>query len=133
MKVRAILCDSATVREGLLHILGGGLTRLWRSSYPAQLPAALAMVISPETSELNEDHQLVVKVMDEDGKELARFDQNFKVGGGTPGEVPAIPVVLSFAPPLPIPHAGNYAIVVLVNSTQEDYLGFTAMPAGAKP
>ena len=35
--VTALLCDYASVREGLLNILGGGVNRLWRAELPAPL------------------------------------------------------------------------------------------------
>jgi hypothetical protein len=37
MDIEALLCDAATVRENVLHILGGGLGQLWRDVYPARL------------------------------------------------------------------------------------------------
>lgn len=114
-------------------MLGAGVTRIWRSEYPANFGGTLAMIITPERSEIGEQHQLVIKVMEEDGKELAKVERGFRVDGGEPGDFAAIPLVMPFAPPISLPKAGRYSIVVLVNSTQEDYLGFTAMPAGSTP
>lgn len=41
----ALLCDAATVRENVVHILGGGLTQLSRPDYPAPLGADVALVL----------------------------------------------------------------------------------------
>ena len=54
----AILCDSATVREGLLHVLGGGINRLYRSELPAPLGVALALLVSFEPEEVDQLHEV---------------------------------------------------------------------------
>ncbi|MFK4760284.1 DUF6941 family protein [Microbacterium sp. ZW T5_45] len=41
-----ILCDAATVREGLINVIGGGLTYIRRPSYPAPLVCDIALTIS---------------------------------------------------------------------------------------
>ncbi len=41
----ALLCDAATVRENVMHILGGGITQLTRPDYPAPLAADVALVL----------------------------------------------------------------------------------------
>lgn len=40
----AILCDFAQVREGLLFVSGGGITRIWRETFPAAAGVSLALV-----------------------------------------------------------------------------------------
>ena len=54
----AILCDSATVREGLLHVLGGGINRLYRSELPAPLGVALALLVAFEPEEVDQLHEV---------------------------------------------------------------------------
>lgn len=38
----AVLCDRATVRDGLLHILGAGVTIVYRDKVPAPLDVDVA-------------------------------------------------------------------------------------------
>lgn len=78
MRVDAFLRDSATVREGLLHVLGGGITRLWRNRYPADLNVALAMMIAMSPTEANNDHVLQATVSGTDGEPIAQLDGQFR-------------------------------------------------------
>ena len=67
-----MLCDAATVREGLLHILGGGITRLNRPSFPAPLGAALALQISVHPTEASVSHRVEAIIQGEDGSQIAK-------------------------------------------------------------
>ncbi|MGD0746747.1 MAG: hypothetical protein ABSB68_02925 [Acidimicrobiales bacterium] len=68
MEVKAgFICDAATVREGLLHVLGGAITRLWRPTMPAPLGVTFAMVLSISENELDIPHQLLFTVNGPDG------------------------------------------------------------------
>lgn len=130
MDVKSILCDAATVREGLLHVLGGGITRIWRPKYPAPFTGALAVVIQPHAGEVGIEHSLVIKIASQDGKELAKLEAKFTVDKGSdsePGEIAVIPMVIDFSnPPLVIPEIGGYAIDVLVDQQHKDSLSFFA-------
>jgi hypothetical protein len=65
----ALLCDAVTVREGLLHILGGGVTRINRPSFPAPLGTALALRVMVHPTEADRTHVLTVYLLAEDGGE----------------------------------------------------------------
>jgi hypothetical protein len=63
MEIHAVLlCDSATVREGLLHVLGGGITRVWRPALPAPLGVALATLVAMQPEEMGQLHEIHVAV-----------------------------------------------------------------------
>lgn len=130
MEVKSILCDAATVREGLLHILGGGITRIWRPEYPAPFTGALAIVIQPHATEVGIEHSLVVKIASQDGRELGKLEAQFTVRKGDdsePGEIAVIPMVIDFSsPPLVIPEVGGYSIDVLIDQQHKDSLSFLA-------
>ena len=136
MKVRAILCDSASVREGLLNILGGGITQLWRESYPAQFFGALAMLVSPEHSELTDSHKIQIRIMGEDGESIldqsGEFSAHLSDGTAKPGGVYAIPFVV-ILPPLVVPRPGNYSIHIRIDRLEMDSLTFRANDPGERP
>ncbi|MBU6495776.1 MAG: hypothetical protein KGR42_05095 [Acidobacteria bacterium] len=48
----AVLCDAATVRDGLLHVLGAPITRIYRRILPAPLGISLAALFAFDA----EDH-----------------------------------------------------------------------------
>jgi hypothetical protein len=63
MEIRAaLLCDSATVREGLLHVLGGGINRIWRPTLPAPLSVALACLVAIDPTEAEQLHEVHMTV-----------------------------------------------------------------------
>jgi hypothetical protein len=46
MHIDAFICDAVTVREGLLHVLGGGITILNRKEFPAPLSMSIAATLA---------------------------------------------------------------------------------------
>jgi Family of unknown function (DUF6941) len=116
----ALLCDSATVREGLLHILGGGVTRLGRPDYPGPLGVALALrlVIHPTEQGV---HNGLVLIQGEDGQRYAEINFEFTVTQETVTEADLLPgeeMSLPFVVPLHnigMPAPGRYAVELLID------------------
>jgi hypothetical protein len=133
--VDALLCDAATVRESLLHVLGGGVTRVWRETYPAPLGVELALMITMQRSETMEKHRLRVLVNGEDGAPIASLDGEFQITPGKdarPGETSIVPLVLD-TKSIALPAAGVYSVEILIDSHQIRSIAFLANPAGARP
>jgi len=77
-----VLCDRATVREGLIHVLGGGVSRLGRPSLPAPMGVDLALLLTPERfEELPGDHEVSVIVRSDSGTDVARIGLAFSFSG----------------------------------------------------
>jgi hypothetical protein len=140
VQVQALLCDAATIREGLIHILGGGVTRVWRGPFPARLGIDLAMVFTLHPTELGEKHRLKVVVQSTDGAQVANLDAEFEVGPAhpvieveppekpearVPGESSVVPVVVPLRE-VPLPGPGSYSIEVLVDGQHIQSLFFLA-------
>ena len=66
------------VREGLLHILGAGITRINRQAYPAPFGAAVAMMLVLHPTEADRDHSLNVLLQGSDGAEVAKVEGTFR-------------------------------------------------------
>jgi|ERR1039458_5537560 hypothetical protein len=79
-----IICDAVTVREGLIHILGGGITRLWRATLPAPAAIMVAAVLELERDEITVPHELVVTVTS-----TVAGDTVINAVGGFQGQGPA--------------------------------------------
>ena len=91
----ALLCDAATVREGLLHVLGGAITRVWSPGLPAPLGVALAAVIELAQEETAVPHELQVEVFDPDGTLIGMVMGGFQTAPNErlePGEHVLVPV-----------------------------------------
>lgn len=93
----AMLCDFAQVREGLLFVSSGGVTRCHRDEFPAPLGVFAAFVIQLERLEAQQQHSLRVHVVDEDGNELVDVNGTFEFGSPDlllMDEKPSIPITL---------------------------------------
>ena len=92
----AILCDAATVREGLLHLLGGGVTRIWRPEIPAALGVDLAVVVTMSQDEHDVAHAIRAIVYGPDMEALLEVGGEVAYSGGgrlEEGEEHSIPIV----------------------------------------
>lgn len=58
----ALLCDAATVREGLLHVLGGGITVLGRTAFPARMRVDLGLIITAPSEYAAATHRVVITI-----------------------------------------------------------------------
>ena len=126
----ALLCDFATIREGLLHVVAGGITRLWRDQYPAPIGCSLALVFEVHPMEAANPHEIDVRVMSEDGEEIARVQGGFQATPGEDtkvGESLLVPVSLDLRN-AGLPAPGGYSIEISVDGTHQRTLSFWAQP-----
>lgn len=125
----ALLCDAATVREGLLHVLGGGITRAGRTSFPAPLGMTLALRILIHPTEADRPHQLEVRLQGEDGDAVANFAIEFGMddtGQLEPGEHASLPIPLPLGA-LELPHPGVYSCELLIDGIHQTSVPFRAL------
>lgn len=127
----ALLCDAATVREGLLFILGGGVTRIGRDTYPSPLGVQVAIKVDIDADELKDDeHSLVLILRDAAGTDIGGARGGFKttadheaIARGEPVSMCAGVAIQS----LVVPEPGRYTIDVSVNDEVMATLRFVAM------
>lgn len=133
--VAAILCDFASVRAGLLTVVGGGVTRLWRDEYPAPLGVFLAVMLECSTEDLRRPHELQVSVITADGAQLAHVQGGFAtedMGDLDPGETTLVPIPLSLQP-VGVPGPGRYSIHLSVDDDHHQTLAFRVAPRPVTP
>lgn len=115
MQVRAaILCDFAQVRDGVLTVASGGITRLWRSQYPAQMGMMLALMFEAAPDEIVTPKEIRIHVESADGARLAEAIGSLQSGPPTqhdPGELLMLPLALDFRE-VSLPAAGRYQVVM---------------------
>ena len=63
----AMVCDAVTVRDGLLHILGGGIGRAPRLGFPAPLDNAVALRLVMTPDEVKAQHKIEIRVLTSGG------------------------------------------------------------------
>lgn len=127
----ALLCDAATVREGLLHVLGGGITRLNRPQFPAPMNTTLALGLAVHRTEAEREHQVEIIVQSEDGNRIAEVGAGFQVGATPesdlrPGERLNVPLVVPLIP-VGLPVVGGYSIEVLIDGVHKAAVPFWAV------
>jgi hypothetical protein len=122
-----MLCDAASGREGLLFVMGGGITRLLPSEYPARTPTVAFIVLLDEL-DYGEEHEFRVTVMDAEERELGsgtgKFESvSFEDSGEAllfPGVVPLMDIGLL--------EAGDYEVRLSI-----DGLIMARLPLRATP
>jgi hypothetical protein len=94
----AVLCDFAEVRDNLLFVVAGGITRLWRPEFPGPMGVDLALMVSIEPAERAAPHELRVDLVDPAGATMIEMRVGLQIGGtfADPGEVTYLPVALDF-------------------------------------
>lgn len=135
MKVNAFLADAVSTRDSLLSVLGGGVTRLWRSEYPAPMNVDLALLLTVHPTEAAEPHRVRVLIQSADGPpEIARLEGEFSFGdptpgprGRQPGESLVLPLGLNLRQ-IAIPEPGGYSVEILVDNQHVDSLFFMVTP-----
>lgn len=113
----ALLCDFAQVREGLLFVSSGGITRCWRDEFPAALGVQLALIIEVDEIESKRPHELQVVVVGEDGKQYGELKGGFQIERGPearPHEKTAVPMTIDLRP-VGVDKYGPYDISIYVD------------------
>ena len=110
----ATLCDFAQVRERLLSVISAGVTRVWRSQYPAPLGIMLALICEIDPGSASIPREIRIRAENADGGRLAEAACAFQLDPGPghdPGEMLTFPFVVDFRN-LQLPAAGRYQIVI---------------------
>ncbi len=114
-----ILCDFAQIREGLLFVQSGGLTRLVAPSFPAKFACHVATLVWLPPHEAGTAHEMVMKVK---AASTAKLTATVKVAlhetappaGLQPGEGRQVPIVVPLAA-VSFPSPGEYDLQVEVD------------------
>lgn len=127
----ALLCEAASVREGLLYILGGGITETSRQEFPSPLKMTLAIRVLMHRTEVAAQHQLDIVLNDEDGNLITQAGIGF--GLLDPEQIPvgeevALPIPWDFPMGPQIPHSGKYSFELLIDGLHQRSVPFTANP-----
>jgi hypothetical protein len=125
----ALLCDYAQVRNGLLHVVGGAITRITRADYPGPFGVNVAVVADVPYEEVGRLLPVSVVLIGEAG-EVSRWQTELNTRWeGSPGEWLAVPFVVPSASTV-IPSAGTYEVQIEVAGDIKRRLGFVAALSG---
>lgn len=132
----ALLANHAEVQNGLVYINGGAIDTVNALQVPAAFMGSLAMRFTLHPTEMNQPHNVEIRIMSEDGQQIAQ------VSGQTQGVASAAPVLprgwdagalLSFnLVGLQLPRFGFYSIEILLDGSHVKSLPFRVInPQGA--
>ncbi len=123
----AMLADSAQVQGGKLYILGGGFETIRTRAVPVvhrNINLALIFEVGPE--ERNQDLDIVIDLMDEDGKELGvQARGRLRIAEQPnlpPGASSLVPVAMPFHN-IRFPEAKGYSFVIRGQDSELGRLG----------
>jgi hypothetical protein len=136
----SILCDFAQVREGLLFVASGGITRAYRPELPAPLMVMLGLLVEIPADEQGRVHEIEIVVKHNDtATDIARVVAGAQAAGDThPGESLMVPAVADLRM-VGVAEYGSYDVRVNVDGNPGTYLTFYVldkppdMPANAPP
>lgn len=118
----AMLADAAQVQSGKLFVLGGGFDTISVRQLPAtHRSVSLAMVAEVGPDERQQDLELLVQLVDEDGTELGVTAKGKLRVGAPPNLPPGSPSIVPIVSPfhnVTFPEAKGYAFVVSMNGTE---------------
>ncbi len=123
-----ILCDFAQIREGLLFVQSGGLTRLASPSFPASFGCHVAAMVHLAPDEAVEAHTMVMKVKAADTATLVAtvnvaLHENPRPMGLAPGEGRQVPIVVPVHQ-IKFPAPGQYDLQVDIDDELAGDLNF---------
>jgi hypothetical protein len=129
-----LLCDFAQVREGLLFVSSGGVSRVVQSTYPANPRLHLAMVVHLPAASLGQTHQVHVRLKYPDTAEvIANAEvaiQLNAVSGTYPGEGINVPQVIDLVA-IQFARPGQVDVQVSIGEEPVGDLSFWLLPAAA--
>jgi hypothetical protein len=125
-----VLCDAATVREGLLNVLAAGITSLSRPEFPGPMSVSVAMIftLDGETAE-NIEYPISVVIENTDTREeilAADVGLSLVRRADAKAAPQSVPIVGDFSA-VEIPAAGSYAVRVNHENRELGRLRFEAV------
>lgn len=127
-----MLCDFAQVRESLLFVSSGGVSRVVSNSFPARLRLYLATVVHITPDEADRPHRVNVKLKYPDmAATIVSIDVNVQlhqVRGAYPGEGINVPQAIDLSQ-IPFPRAGQVDLQVSIDDEPAGDLSFWVLAA----
>ncbi|CAN5617438.1 hypothetical protein BH10ACT2_BH10ACT2_09320 [soil metagenome] len=122
-----LLSDYAQVRDRLLFVSSGGISRVVQSTFPAHPRIHLAMVVHLPVNTLGSPHRVVIKLKYPDhAAVIAQIEVKInldQIAGANPGEGVNVPQALDLAP-IVFPHPGQVDVQVAIDDEPAGDLTF---------
>ncbi len=127
MEVRlAVVADAANVsQEGKLNILGE-FNQIFTSDFPTIHPSmSLVIKIEGDISEVEEEHRLQIRIVNEDGERIAELEEKtFKFSEPADAAFPAAKGMITNLRNVIFDRPGVYSFDILIDGRYEDAIPF---------
>jgi hypothetical protein len=127
------LADRAEVSQNKLYVMGGAIDMVQAPSVPALIQIGIAIIITVPWNATNEPHQVLFRIDDADGQQVASINLGFNtgrppwLGRGDDQHVPfALPQIA-----LPIKAFGGYVLHATLDELPGPRWTFRVRPLGA--
>lgn len=129
-----ILADHAESVNGKLYLMGGAWDQIGVIDFAKPVTFSIALGILIPWNATNQDHQLQVHLLDEDGTRLFRMEGGFRAG--RPPQLPqggAQHNVLAITASAVLPKPGVYSVEATINDGERRTTSFSAHQASRPP
>ena len=133
---QALLCDAANVRSGLMFMIGGGISILFREDFPAPMAVSAAFVGVAEEGDFNRPLPMAARVHRRDADPPQLVTELRGETTDTPGQHAGLPSYAPSAYPLNdvgLPDIGSYDVEIEVDGTVLATIPFAVQPASDRP
>jgi hypothetical protein len=127
----AMLADHASVKNGGLYVLGGGVDKLSRSKFPSPFGVEIALEVEFEQSEAGTKHALSLQIKTERGRPVMGLDGEFTVNPTeeSPYSTRHVPIAVALPAEAALPRPGTYMLSVLIDGEEQRTIWFRAVRA----
>jgi hypothetical protein len=133
-----LVCEAASVHDGLLNVLGGGITQVNCGEFPAELGVSLALRIMVHPTEVAHPHQLEIVLQSEDGEQVTKVDVQLRTDPDVDlpdipaGEEPEILMAWNFPGHPRLPREGRYSFELLIDGVHQASMPLKAVLIGGE-
>jgi hypothetical protein len=108
----ALLCDAATIENGKLFALGGGIATWWVPAFPAEATPMLAGIAEADPDLDQGEVRFSLRVQGADGSVLLDGVLAISIQGPS---MPGVPWVTAFVAPLRIPASESAPVDIVLS------------------
>lgn len=118
----AVACRHVEVHDNLGTLIGAGIDRVGVPQVPVNIPVAIAVRLAVAQADVGVEHQLSMKIRDNDMNEVAELTTGFRTDGE---QVHALPgweghIIIPIVVVLPAKEEGPYILTVSIAGTSFD-------------
>ena len=121
----ALLADAANIsQEGKLNVLGA-FDNIDARAFPALHPAmVLVMGVSASPAEYGHSRKCRISLLDADANQILAIEGDLEIGQPSDLSAPTSIYIPYSLPPIPFPHAGDYAFHILIGDDEKARVPF---------